>query len=106
MFRLTGFHGAARVLAPPLFILILGCGPESVSKGAPPVTTASTPQSAVGVKDSTHPKAASDSGARDSAVVRPAPATPAAHAAHAALPPPSVVRRTSHDSISYTAAIR
>ena len=103
MFRLTGFHGAARVLAPPLFILILGCGPESVSKGAPPVTTASTPQSAVGVKDSTHPRAASDSGARDSAAVRPAPATPAAHAA---LPSPSTLRRTSHDSISYTAAIR
>jgi hypothetical protein len=88
---------------------LVGCGPESVSKGAPPVSTASTPQTAAGVVDTTRRKfaPAPDSSTRDTA---PSPAQPAASAVppapKTAIAVPALKNRTTHDSISYTSVIR
>ena len=95
----------------------VGCGPESVSKGAPPVSTASTPQTASGT-DSAH--AASRDSAPDTtktpasptvAATSPTAAAPAvaspAPGARTPIPPlPALKNRSSHDSVSYVSAIR
>ena len=100
-----------RALSLVAIVTAVGCGPESVSKGAPPVSTASTPQTASGV-DSAH--VASRDTAPDTttrkppspAVTAPAPAATPPGARTAATPLPTLKNRSSHDSVSYASAIR
>jgi hypothetical protein len=99
---------ARRAAALFVFTAFVACGPESVSKGAPPVSTASTPQTASGARDTTHASprtdtatSASDSIARDTNVTSAVTATPSA-----AAPLPTLKHRTSQDSVSYASAIR
>lgn len=98
-------------------LIVIACGPESVGKGAPPVSTASTPQPAAGV-DTIRSRIASDTArdtvrrslaqhdtsSRDTAVAS-ATVTPAAVPNEVAALP-RMRNRTSHDSVSYTSAIR
>ena len=102
-----------RALSLVVIATAFGCGPESVSKGAPPVSTASTPQTAARV-DST--RAASRDSAIDTttrrpevpaAVVTPPAASAAASVAPTPTPPlPTLKNRSAHDSVSYASAIR
>ena len=106
MLRSTRRFTAARVVALAMFALLVSCGPESV-KGAPPISTASTPQASSSARETVRVKTALDSTPRidtttRSAVPTTATATGAPSSAAIALP----VRRTKQDSVSYTAAIR
>jgi hypothetical protein len=97
----------------PLACAIFACGPESVGKGSPPVSTASTPETPGTVKDTTKPATAVDT-------TRPAPNPAPSNPAPAAAPAPRSTSsssstndatwlasgRTAHDSVSYIAAIR
>jgi len=103
----------AAALAAPF--IISACG-ESVGKGAPPVSTASTPQEAAGA-DTTrsrtpadsvldtarHEVARRDTARRDTAAA--AAATPVSVPNEVAAVP-RLRNRSSHDSVSYTSAIR
>ena len=99
---------AARALA-PAFLLIAACGPESVGKGAPPVSTASTPQPTTGARDTVRVRTATDSAIPDTTK-----RTPVAAAATASRPTPSAdikvpappMHRSKQDSTSYVSAIR
>jgi hypothetical protein len=121
MIRLT-----FRLALAPLVLAAVGCGPESVGKGAPPVSTASRPETPAGMKDTVHARAARDT-ARDS--VSSAPKTDTAPAPRAVAPssvrvpvatakvntstatPPSrdalplLSGRTRHDTLSYLTTI-
>lgn len=105
-----------RLLLAPLACAIFGCGPESVGKGAPPVSTVATPESPGVAKDSSHraPTVVSTPDtARPRAETVPAAPVPASAAA---APVASKSRtsdaaglassRTAHDTVSYIAAIR
>jgi hypothetical protein len=100
-----------RVLSLAIITVASGCGPESVSKGAPPVSTASTPQTATGA-DSAH--AASRDTTRNTTVAKPdsptvtaaAPSAPASPTHTATTLLPVLKNRSMHDSVSYAAAIR
>jgi hypothetical protein len=99
---------ARRAAALIAFTAVGACGPESVSKGAPPVSTASTPQTASSATDTTRALTrpdtatrASDSSARDTNVARVATATPSTVG-----PLPTLKHRTRQDSVSYASAIR
>jgi len=92
-------------------VTAIGCGPESVSKGAPPVSTASTPQTASGadsarttsrdtVRDTVAQKPAAPT------VASPAPSVAASVAHTAATPLPTLKNRSAHDSVSYASTIR
>src|ERR1051326_8311429 len=94
--------------------IISACG-ESVGKGAPPVSTASTPQPAAGA-DTTRSRTPADSvpdtarhaARRDTArrdTVAAAAAAPAS-APNEMAAVPHLRNRSSHDSVSYTSAIR
>jgi hypothetical protein len=98
------------VLSLAIVAAAIGCGPESVSKGAPPVSTASTPQTAAGVDSA---RAAPRDTAPDTTTPKPAPpavasspsvAPSVAHAATTTLP--VLKNRSAHDSVSYASAIR
>ncbi|HEY2377105.1 MAG TPA: hypothetical protein VGH98_14110 [Gemmatimonadaceae bacterium] len=105
---------AARVLA-LAFLLVVACGPESVGKGGPPVSTASTPQSAANPHDTVRVRTVTDSVPPDTGkradTSRRLPAAAAATASNPApraalkLPAPPV-HRSKQDSVSYVAAIR
>ena len=103
----------ACALAPVALAFCVSCGPESVSKGAPPVSTASTPQTATGARDTIRVRSMQDSiASRDTTVPRADTTTRSSVAAsvttpaHVAPPITLPVHRTSQDSVSYTAAIR
>ena len=96
---------AARVLALAMLASASACGPEAVGKSAPAVTIASTPQRGSASSDTARRHTLSDSSARDSAVAK-VPSSPAEPATHVVVAPSASERRTSHDSISYTVAIR
>ena len=106
-------HIISRILLAPLACAIIACGPESVRKGAPPVSTASTPETPATLKDTAHPAPAADTALAHPAVPQPVPA--AANAAVAKTPAATSAKndaaglasgRTAHDSVSYVAAIR
>ena len=111
MFRTTTRTTVRRVLALTSFATASACGPESVGKSAPPVSTASTPQTAGRIPDTSRAKTATDTARRDT-VRMAAPATTAGATtsvgatARAAIVAPRLEHRTAHDSISYTSAIR
>ena len=111
MLRFTTRKFVRRALSLAMIAAASGCGPESVSKGAPPVSTASTPQQATGA-DSAH------TAARDTApdtLTRKPPSLPVtaptlsagASVAHTPTTPlPLLKNRSAHDSVSYASAIR
>jgi hypothetical protein len=109
MLRSTQVRLATAALTQVAFIFVGGCGPESVGKGAPPVSTASTPQagaSAAAAKDTVPVRSPVDTPARDT-VVAATKVSGAAGTRTTAVPlPVTGLHRTSHDSISYVAAIR
>jgi hypothetical protein len=94
----------ARVVAPGLFAAAVACGPERVGKSSPPVSSAS-PQATSGLTDTTHVAASIDTSAPDSTPRR-VPAGASATSIPKAAAVPLLAHRTTHDSISYTAAIR
>ena len=111
--RSIRFPAAVCAFAPAALVFSVSCGPESVAKGGPPVSMATTPQAAAGARDTIRVQTMRDSIAhRDTTAARtdttlrtsaPAAATAPAHGA----PPITLpVHRTSQDSVSYTAAIR
>ena len=91
-----------------------GCGPESVSKGAPPVSTASTPQTAAGVdstrtapRDSATDTTTTRRSASPAVVVTTPASSAASSVAHTPTTPlPTLKNRSAHDSVSYASAIR
>ena len=111
----TSLFAITRVLAPVLLVAN-ACG-ESVSKGAPPVSTASTPQSSAGAHDTIRVRTATDTVIPDTSkrapvaaavtATIPAPAPAAVTApAHDVVVPRLSVHRSPQDSVSYVAAIR
>ena len=114
-------RGISRALVSAAATLAIGCGPESVGKGGPPVSTASTPQGTT-PRDTIRVKTASDTAVAPDTTARPAPAasqpaispttattaTPTAgRSTKAPLPTlPAGLHRSSHDSVSYASAIR
>ena len=111
----------AHVAIVPLIGIVIACGPESVGKGAPPVSTASTPEAPAPLKDTSRSASVKDTGrpvrtpdiTRSAAAPVPRPSAPAA----ASVPRPAATPmtkealglasgRTRHDSISFLAAIR
>jgi hypothetical protein len=111
----TSLFAITRILAPVLLVAS-ACG-ESVGKGAPPVSTASTPQSSAGAHDTIRVRTATDTVLPDTSkrapvaaavtatTPAPAPATATAPAHDVAMPRPPV-HRSTQDSVSYIAAIR
>jgi hypothetical protein len=108
---MTRFTLRLTIALAPLFVAT-ACGPESVGKGAPPVSTASTPvtpapvpQVAVVVKDTVRPAISRDS-------ARPPAVHPLATVKTPVPTPPSrdalalLSGRTRHDTLSYLTTIR
>jgi hypothetical protein len=102
-----------RVLA--LVLLVASACGESVGKGGAAVSTASTPQSSAGARDTIHVRTATDSATPDTGkrppVAAAATASPPAPAptpspTHDVVVPRIPVHRTSQDSVSFVAAIR
>jgi hypothetical protein len=113
MLRSTSRIFIRRAVAPFAVIIAVACGPESVSKGAPPVSTASTPQTVAAARDTSAPQiVTADTAKRLDTLPTARPDSLAKPAAAAAAPPSSNARvpllgnRSSHDNISYTSAIR
>jgi hypothetical protein len=112
MLPTTTRNFARRALSLAILAAATACGPESVSKGAPPVSTASTPQPAAGV-DTLHATSrdtTADTTARkpaSTAAASPAAARATSPVAHTATTPlPVLKNRSAHDSVSYASAIR
>lgn len=96
-----------------LFFFACACGPESVGKSGPPVSTASTPQTAAGVRDTTRSVAVAardstmrDSARRDTTTATIATTSTASTRPGTAAPIPALRNRSKQDSVSYAAAIR
>lgn len=102
------------LLLAPLAFGLVACGPESVGKGAPPVSTASTPEAPAPGSDTSRKPPPPDSARSTANQARPKAAGATATAAVSALTPPLAKidasglasGRTAHDSLSYIAAIR
>ena len=101
----------ARVLAP--VVLVASACSESVGKGAPPVSTASTPQSTTGARDTIHVRTANDTATPDTtkrspvaAAATASPAAPAPTATHEVVAAHLSAHRSAQDSVSFLAAIR
>jgi hypothetical protein len=101
-----------RLTLASLITFVAACGPESVSKGAPPVSTASTPEAPATVKDTARSAASIDTTPKTTSPKAPSPASAAGAAprATAEAPPNDALGlahgRTAHDSVSFVAAIR
>ncbi|MFL5612250.1 MAG: hypothetical protein ACJ796_01150 [Gemmatimonadaceae bacterium] len=113
MLRSTSRIFIRRAVAPFAVIIAVACGPESVSKGAPPVSTASTPQTVASARDTSAPQIVTADTAkrldtlsttRPDSLLKPAAAEAASPSSNA--PVPVLGNRSSHDNISYTSAIR
>src|SRR4029077_20203939 len=104
--RSIRFAAAACAFAPVALVFSVSCGPESVSKGGPPVSTATTPQAAAGARDTIRVHTMRDSSAkrdtiaaRTDTTVRISASAAATTPAHFAPPLTPRVHRTSQDSV-------
>lgn len=113
------------LVAASLTCAVIACGPESVGKGGPPVSTASTPETPASAKDSARTAAATDTAraAKPAPAVATVPARESVPPAPAPLPGAAAATRSSaavigndaialasgrtkHDTLSFVAAIR